>query len=689
LFLFCTIKHIEIYKKLFSIHSIYLYISGKQTIKKAFPDGLPIGEPPQLVTSSGASWDFQLNDDLQTILAREVPDHYKHYCENQWDKVYMPTYLFLAGAGSGKSRNANEFHKSVLNSLSQEHTELRTKIADAWVFRVSFENGWSLRTGEEGFTAIGTRMLCQCLAQILEDVIINYEAPDPYHIFELVAKYYKKKLEDCTIFMIVDGLHQLMTGQVDGTDKNSDFYRTLTNIGDLAMRGVFCLPCITATVFTPITSFLASSHRKRLDLPITGLKPPQIQSRAVFSEDDILVKILISDCGGNARAMEALKDTIGDSNIANMNPSSVMQQLRLILADRYKEMLGNLSSDVAQDIARVILTHKKLRYDQYISNIVKKTPEQLVQPGLIQFHKISELGEGYLSAPYIWIWILSEQRSDEKSDYILQHWRFDDYVERKSKLQVGPETPPGAQFWQNFEDFVARFRCIKSRIFNEGEHVNISEMHTGAVLNIEFQFVNYHLGFCTATKQIDTHSTSDNMKEWFITCTHDIVNARDCQKFILNCASAPTGDGFVCLVCPERVLNEVHQYKHLQKSNFTLDNYQDERYKAASTDDFFLAFTTQKNCNWDDNLPPNSGIVHGQNWGKYFGPFAGRAFIFSQDSPPDINSASYMHLQLIEGIGMERAEKIISKRPFNSLEEAVEKTGINEKILKRFKLSSQ
>ncbi|CAJ0747892.1 3717_t:CDS:2 [Entrophospora sp. SA101] len=266
-------------------------MSWKQTIKEAFPDGLPIGEPPQLLTSSGASWDFQLNDDLRTILAREVPDHYEHYCENQWDKVHMPTYLFLAGAGSGKSRNANEFHTSVLNSLSQEHTELRTKIANAWIFCVSLENGWSLITGEKGSTAIGTRMLCQCLAQSLEAIITNYEAPYPYDVFELVAKHYKKKLEDCTIFLVVDGLHQLMSEQANGTDKNSDFYRTLTNIGDLAMRGVFCLPCITAT------------------------------SRAVFSEDDTLVKILISDCGGNARAMEALKDTIGDSNITNMNPS--------------------------------------------------------------------------------------------------------------------------------------------------------------------------------------------------------------------------------------------------------------------------------------------------------------------------------------------------------------------------------
>ena len=74
------------------------------------------------------------------------------------------------------------------------------------------------------------------------------------------------------------------------------------------------------------------------------------------------------------RAMEALKDTIGDSNIENMNPSSVMQRLRLVLADRYKEMLNSLTFNEVQDIARIILTHKKMRIDKPISNIVKKSP---------------------------------------------------------------------------------------------------------------------------------------------------------------------------------------------------------------------------------------------------------------------------------------------------------------------------
>ncbi|CAG8469695.1 1837_t:CDS:1 [Funneliformis mosseae] len=172
-----------------------------------------MGEPPQLVMY--ASWDFQLSDDLRTMLAREFP---KRYCEYQRDKVHMQTYLFLAGAGTGKSRNANEFHMSVLNSLS-EHTALRVHVANAWVFRISFENGSSV---EIGITAIGTRMLCALSMSCSKfgSVINDYEAPIHLIFFELIVR------KNYTIFLVVDGLNQLMTKQSDGTDKNSDFYRT-------------------------------------------------------------------------------------------------------------------------------------------------------------------------------------------------------------------------------------------------------------------------------------------------------------------------------------------------------------------------------------------------------------------------------------------------------------------------------
>ncbi|CAJ0760169.1 3659_t:CDS:2, partial [Entrophospora sp. SA101] len=187
-----------------------------------------------------------LSSDVAQDIARVILTHKKLRHDQYISNIVRKTPEQLVQPG------LIQFHK----------IELRTKIANAWIFCVSLENGWSLITGEKGSTAIGTRMLCQCLAQSLEAIITNYEAPYPYDVFELVAKHYKKKLEDCTIFLVVDGLHQLMSEQANGTDKNSDFYRTLTNIGDLAMRGVFCLPCITATVFTPITSFLASSHQK-------------------------------------------------------------------------------------------------------------------------------------------------------------------------------------------------------------------------------------------------------------------------------------------------------------------------------------------------------------------------------------------------------------------------------------------
>jgi len=126
--------------------------------------------------------------------------------------------------------------------------------------------------------------------------------------------------------------------------------------------------------------------------------------------------------------------------------------------------------------------------------------------------------------------------------------------------------------------------------------------------------------------------------------------------------------------------NEVQQYK-LLNDNSTL-NYNDERNKAASKKDFFILITTK---DLDVKLPQNSGIVNKQNWNQYFGPFSGRAFTFAIEGPPNINTAVRAQLQLVSQVNKTRAEKIVEKRPFKDIQDAKEKTGIPEKILKRFK----
>lgn len=129
--------------------------------------------------------------------------------------------------------------------------------------------------------------------------------------------------------------------------------------------------------------------------------------------------------------------------------------------------------------------------------------------------------------------------------------------------------------------------------------------------------------------------------------------------------------------------NEVHQYKFYQGSTVTQKLFDEARKKAASQNDFFLLITTDKKC--DVKPSYRSGIIHGRNWDNYFGSFAGRMFFNKDDdeNPLNINKATYSLLQLV--VKREDADKIISKRPFEDVEDAMDKTQIPERLLKRFR----
>jgi hypothetical protein len=186
---------------------------------------------------------------------------------------------------------------------------------------------------------------------------------------------------------------------------------------------------------------------------------------------------------------------------------------------------------------------------------------------------------------------------------------------------------------------------------------------------------------------VNTCTSIANSKEWIVHCESENVNVREHKHCILNAASAPYGDCFLSLDS-SNASNEVHQYKkYSDKTPLSQQDYMNERQKAASNQDFFLLFTT-KECNIE--LPDNSGIVDKKVWKDYFGPFSGRAFVFADEGPLNINTASRTQLQLIEGIGKAYANTIIEKRKhcvFDSIEIAHEKTQIPEKFLKKFKFS--
>ncbi len=187
----------------------------------------------------------------------------------------------------------------------------------------------------------------------------------------------------------------------------------------------------------------------------------------------------------------------------------------------------------------------------------------------------------------------------------------------------------------------------------EGELTTISEVHAGARLNGDIKFINHHLELGIASNQEPIDSNHSN-------------------SLCLDLLQKPS------------TLNEVHQYKLWNNKQVSQKVYQSERDKAASKNDFFILFTTQ-NCD-KFNLPENSGIVDKGNWKKYFGPFAGRGFIFA---PLDINTASRTDLQQVKHIGLESVEIIMRKRPFLDIKNAMEKTGLAENVLEKFKFPTQ
>lgn len=84
------------------------------------------------------------------VFREEVESHYYHYAvEPHIGKATIPPYLFLSGAGTGKSRNAAELHHTAYKCFDgtyfpQKNEELAARLRNSFVFHVSFENGTNL-----------------------------------------------------------------------------------------------------------------------------------------------------------------------------------------------------------------------------------------------------------------------------------------------------------------------------------------------------------------------------------------------------------------------------------------------------------------------------------------------------------------------------------------------------------------
>jgi hypothetical protein len=76
---------------------------------------------------------------------------------------------------------------------------------------------------------------------------------------------------------------------------------------------------------------------------------------------------------------------------------------------------------------------------------------------------------------------------------------------------------------------------------------------------------------------------------------------------------------------PDLLPNRTSLKLYGENTSYTQNDFKTEWNKAAGDNDYFFLFTTKSDLDWIE-LPHHCGIVSGDNWDNYFGPFAGRAY---------------------------------------------------------------
>jgi len=658
-------------------------VIGPRKVEYAFKAGIRYKHPRSLVGTSGKDWTFQPHPDLYKILGSNVLEHYGYYKSNNIDKTYIPSYFYLGGAGTGKSRHGSEFASSVQEAIrlhAELHAELHTddnhcdhcdhcdiynelsqRLKKAFVFHVSFENGTSLIHEEKSkpWNAVGARMLAQLLDQNVNNVRKQYIA-DPIDIFQLVAAAEKVDLcNDFTGILVVDGIQNASICDSEGKDKESAFYSFLSQISDLSLMSgcpsgtkeggirqtTFIMTCVTATYLVPAQEFLASTHRKRVYLPLNQLDMPTWKETdlEVFN-DDPGTRLLVKDVGGHARAIETIADELTKyRNGFQPNITELADNVLYKLTDRYSEIV-NVMGDNVLPVVQCILSRQRIRLRGLIPGSTLRW-EHIIAPGLLWFENASGYGysygaEGYLIAPYIWLWLFARvlPTDDEHLHRFLTEWEFNDY-QRLLHLETG-KGPTGKITWQDFETFCCYFRILRSLAFKDGQEVEFKRLHEGCKKLRDDKntiVVNRRLRYAEAAHQYSTKGTS---AKDVVTKHNGTLNAQyQLYHVILNGQSASAGDFFLSVQTPTRqftpscpfrceIVREVGQSKFV-KEKLNQKTYNEERNKSAGPADFFILYTTAET---PDNiaLPDRSGLVDKSSWNSYFGPFAGRAFRYAR-----------------------------------------------------------
>jgi hypothetical protein len=609
-----------------------------------------------LLGSEGRSWDYQVFPQLIKELRSSMFEHYTTYINGFIDKQSIPLYLFLSGAGTGKSRNAAELHKTAYNcfngthfpkhkdaELAKREEKLAQMLETPFVFHISLENGTGLGFYDlDPWTAIGSRMLLQLLGEPdnkdwnlqnrIDKIIKKWHPPNPVEVINSVIS--KDESKTRAVFIIVDGLHNV---EIFG---EGVLAKILGQLGNLTHWDGFIVVCSTSIISGPVETILKGSHQIRILLPCGPLKVPTINQMPVIEvENNIIAEMLVKDCDGHGRALEMVS-SLFQQGLLSKDPGPEVSDIVQQLSKKYAGVIPEVA--IALAMVKAVMVNRLLIKNEPIPG-TETTPDAVCQNGLIWFESCEQgSAEGYLRIPYIWVLVLY---ANYRHTSFFRELQFLDY--HMYYVKANPREP-GHFSWADFESIMVKVRKIKSYAFDNNIKVTAGDLHRGSAMHPEtakISFTNHHLIDVVSKYKIETTRTeSYNEKEWMITTDFaetvptQTIDLREHKHIVLNGNNASAADAFLSLDSTP-ACNEVHQYKNVKDGNKV--KFNEERKKAAGDNDIFCLFCTSNIPSLlPQNVPYGSVVVTEKYWKNYFGPYAARTLIYARKTKPEEKEVS-------------------------------------------------
>lgn len=327
--------------------------------------------------------------------------------------------------------------------------------------------------------------------------------------------------------------------------------------------------CVAATVYQPVKDLFHASPQLR-----KFLTPPPVDGSLIIRTADPLLRVLVSDMGTFPRAIEALQDALikqgllvtqGDANhvSASSSASASANQIPPPLSRTYSTVGDDRPSLKA--LASAIRDALKSKYPHFteLAGVLRPVlrcalgqrrfdgPTDLV-PGLgadwtvervCSFGLVKLSSQGTLHMPYILLWLLAGEAT---ADPLLQEFELCDYHEHMHRHNKS--LSPGLTVWQNFEHFGARFRRLRSILY-DGQRMSLSEFHGGARFHPSLDPSTVYMHIVAATSVVSASnqlSSKSSDRATLIRHEKGTTDIKDGRTVVVNGTSAPAADVFLC-----------------------------------------------------------------------------------------------------------------------------------------------